>query len=414
MPSSLPRHPSIGHLKKQAKMLLAAQRRGVPASCALLRRVRRYSELTDEEILGSTVPLADAQVAVSIHYGFSSWKDLTDEARSHPPGAKYSLEAVRERSEEPIPDYAGAGVPLGVVAALNHASIPIRFMEFAATSGWAFSFGYLYDDISPAYMAVRGSPTSDGPTEVFAFLPTKYGLGFEMARTSEPDEVWAFVRERLDEGVPVMSEHMDGGLITAWREKGRKRQIFFDGTVTPGWIDVGGLNPFAVYSFVKEQPPTSRDEITREALRRAVTKGMGHSWKGVPQGLDALEGYLADVRDPTKDFAGCEEWFCWATFERLMARRCAEVWLRSVATSLKGTVAHSVAAAADLYGEAFQWYDRYLGETQGCNPPRSTLWERARAPDRIVAIVPLLEKGIAAEARGLEALAEASEILARA
>jgi hypothetical protein len=412
MPSSLPRHPNLGHLKKQAKMLLAAQRRGVPASCALLRRIRRYSELTDEELLASTFSLADAQLAISIHYGFPSWKDLVDEVRSHPPSSEYSLDAVREGSEEPIPDYAGAGVPLAVVAGLNHASIPIRFMEFVAASGWAFSFGYLYDDISPAYMAVRGRPGSDGPTEVFSFLPVKYGLGYEMALTSEPDEVWSFVREHVDQAVPVMSEHMDGGLMTAWREKKGKRQILFDGTVTPGWIDVDRLNPYAVYSFVNTGNPCPQEDITLEALKRAVAKGVGHEWHGVPQGMDALRSYLTDVQDPEKHFAETAEWFCWATFERLLARRCAEVWLRSVAARLDGAVAHRVAAAAGLYGEAFQWYDRYLGETQGCNPPRPTLWERARSPDRIATIVPLLENGIAAEAKGLEVLAEANELLA--
>jgi hypothetical protein len=130
--------------------------------------------------------------------------------------------------------------------------------------------------------------------------------------------------------------------------------------------------------------------------------------------MNALRSYLADVQDPAKDFARTSEWFCWATFERLMARRCAEVWLRSVAERLEGTIAQRVAAAADLYGEAFRWYDRYLGETQGCDPPRPTLWERVRSPDRIATIAPLLENGIAAEAKGLDALAEANEILAPA
>jgi hypothetical protein len=300
---------------------------------------------------------------------------------------------------------------MAVVAALNHASIPIRFMEFASASGWAFSFGYSYDDISPAYMAVRGNPGSDGPTEMFSFLPIQFGLSFEMAPTSEPDEVWSFVREHVEQGIPVMSEHMDGGLLTAFREHREKRQIFFDGTVTPGWTDVDGLDPHGVYAFVRTGAPKPPKDIRLAALRRAVDKGLGHEWNGVPQGLNALRSYLADVRDPEKDFAETPEWFCWATFERLMARRCAEVWLRSVAAVLEGPVAQKVAAAANQYGEAFQWYDRYREETQGYDRPRPTLWERARAPHRIDTIVPLLEKGIAAEARGLEALAEANEVL---
>jgi len=407
MPSSLPRHPSLDHLKKQAKMLLAAQRRGVPASCAVFRRIRRFSAKTDKQILEATVSLADAQLALAMHYGFSSWKEMIDEALSHPPSTEFSLKAVHERSEEPIPDYAGAGVPSAVVAALNHAGVPVRFMEFAAASGWAFSFGYVYHDESAAYMAVRGRPERDGPLEMFAFLPHQYGMAYVMALTAEPDQLWSFAKRHVDAGTPIMSEHMDGGLITSYRAKNGRRQLFFDGTVTPGWIDVDAFNPYAVYSFVKAGDSRPRHEITRAALERAVAKGKEHEWEGVPQGLAALRQYHADVSDPAKDFSECPEWFCWAAFERLMARRCAEVWLRSVASTLAGDAQRLIASAADRYGEAFRHYDRYLAETQGCDPPGRTLQERARTPERIRIIAPLLERAIAEEAAGLEGLEEA-------
>jgi hypothetical protein len=407
MYSSLPRHPSLGHLKKQAKMLLAAQRRGVRACCPLFRQIRRLSARTDEEILAASVSLAEAQLALAIHYGYSGWKEMIDEARSHPPSTEFSLEAVSARSEEAIPDYAGAGVPLSVVAALNHAGVDLRFMEFAAASGWAFSFGYLYHEESPAYMAVRGDPGSDGPLEVFAFLPVQYGMAYDMALTSEPEELWAFVKGHVDSGTPIMSEHMDGGLITSYRTKAGRRQLFFDGTVTPGWIDADNLHPYAVYSFVRERHARPRAEITRAALGRALAKGRDHEWRGVPQGLAALKRYLADVIDPAKDFSECPTWFCWAAFERLMARRCSEVWLRSIAQTETGEAKRLIGAAADHYGEAFRQYDRYLGEVQACDPPGRTLEERARAPERIRVIGPIMERGIAEEALGLEALEEA-------
>jgi hypothetical protein len=38
--------------------------------------------------------------------------------------------------------------------------------------------------------------------------------------------------------------------------------------------------------------------------------------------LAALRAYLSDVADSSKSLAKCEEWFCWAAFQRLMARRC--------------------------------------------------------------------------------------------
>jgi hypothetical protein len=96
------------------------------------------------------------------------------------------------------------------VAALNHAGVPVRFMEFAAANGWSFSFGYLNNDISAAFMAVRGHPESDGPLEVFAFLPRQYGMGYEMALTGDPDQLWDFVRKQVDSGTPIMSEQCGG------------------------------------------------------------------------------------------------------------------------------------------------------------------------------------------------------------
>lgn len=428
MSSSLPRHPNVELLRKQAKMLLAAQRRGAPACCALLRRLHRFAGRTDAEILSSTVTLAEAQLALALHYGHPGWKAMLDEARSHPPATERSLAAVRARAEAPIPDYAGAGVPLAVVAALNHAGVDIGFMEFAAASGWAFSFGYHYDDESPAYLAVRGEPGADGPAEVFAFLPQRYGFAYDFALTSDPDALWSFVNRHVDAGTPVMSEHMDGGLIVAHRVTSGRRQVFFDGPVAAGWLDVDGLQPHAVYTFRRDRPPQPQANITREALRRAVAKGRPHDWRGVPQGLAALRRYLADVRNPALDFSACPAWLGWAAFERLAARRCAEVWLRSVAGELTGDAKRLVVTAADRYGEAFAHYDRYrtavLPEGRGREGPQAGAGEPMGAgsmaepmgagsmaePGRTAGAAPHLERGIAAEASGLAALAEAAGV----
>jgi hypothetical protein len=409
---SLPRNPHLAYLKKQAKRLLAAQRSGLSACGPIFREIGRYARLSDAELFQAPVTLAEARLALAIHYGYASWRELAEEVRSRPPSAVYSLRTVQERAEKPIPEYAGAGVPMAVVAALNHAGIPIRYMEFAAASGWAFSFGYLYDDISPAFMGVRGNPEEDGPFEVFSFLPLCHGLGYEMALTSDHEGLWRFVREHVDAGTPVMSEHMDGGLIAGYREKDGNRQIFLDGTVSAGWIDVGGLQPHAVYAFVREGEARPPGEVTREALGRAVAKGREHGWRGVPQGLSALRRYLADVSDLSKGFRETPEWFCWAAFQRLMARRCAQVWLASVAGTLPRSERMLLEKAASAYGAAFRYYDRYLGGVRESSLPKQSRQRGTRSPERVWAIVPLLAQGIGAEERGLDHLEEVVSHLA--
>jgi hypothetical protein len=410
MSASLPRHPNLEHLKKSAKRLLAAQRSNNPQCCQFLRRLQRFANATDEEILSAKVSLAEVQHVVAMHFGFTSWARLKEEVEGQPEHGANSLDAVVERCSEEIPEYAGAGVPLAVVAALNHAGVEIDFMEFAAASGWAFSFSYRYDDVSPAHMGVRGDPEVDGPFEVFAFLPLQYGFDYEMARTAEPDHLWVFTQSHVDAGIPIMSEHMDGGLITAYREDNGGRQLFFDGTVATGWIDVDKLQPFAVYSLVKRLPAKSPDEIRKAALERAIAKSRAAPWRGTPQGLAALRAYLADVSDATKNFVEVEEWLCWAAFVRLMARRCAEVWLRSTAEEIEGKARQHLLDAADHYGDAFQYYDRYRSEVH-VGEPTPARRERARTAERIAVIAGILERGIAAEEAGTDALAQAVSAL---
>lgn len=94
-----------------------------------------------------------------------------------------------------------------------------------------------------------------------------------------------------------------------------------------------------------------------------------------------------------------------------MARRCCDVWLRSAAAYLTDTARDLALEAARHYGEAFSSYDKYRSEIcTGENTPVG-LRERARAPERIAVIVPILEEAIAAEAKGLSVLKRAVETL---
>jgi hypothetical protein len=228
-----------------------------------------------------------------------------------------------------------------------------------------------------------------------------------MALTEDPEALWQFATERIDADVPVMSEHLDGGLLVAYRCIEGRRQLFFDGTVRPGWIDGTAFQPHAVYSFVRERDPLSKQEIVRAALRRAWDRGRRHVHDGVPQGLAGLHAYQADIGDPERSFQEAQEWLCWAALQRLMARRCSEVWLRTVAAEVPDA-SPFLRAAAQCYGKAFRHYRRFrqeLGASASRGQPDS------RVPERSPAAVRALGRGIEAEAAGLAALEEAVEQL---
>jgi len=112
MPASLSKNPNLEHLKRSAKQLLAAHRRGDPRCCTLLRRLHRFSEASDHDILVAEVSLHEIQVLVAMHFGFSSWKKLREHLGAHRTTNESSLHAVEARCSHEIPVYAGPGIPL--------------------------------------------------------------------------------------------------------------------------------------------------------------------------------------------------------------------------------------------------------------------------------------------------------------
>ncbi len=74
----LPDRPNLGHLKKQAKELLALYRSGAPDAISRFRDALPAARgKTDAAIAGLGLRLHDAQSCVARDYGFASWTDLS-------------------------------------------------------------------------------------------------------------------------------------------------------------------------------------------------------------------------------------------------------------------------------------------------------------------------------------------------
>jgi hypothetical protein len=76
MPRSLPTRPSLEHLRKEARHLLTAHRRGDATACEVLRCLRRFAGASDADMLAAEVSLQEMQHALAAHYGFRSWAML--------------------------------------------------------------------------------------------------------------------------------------------------------------------------------------------------------------------------------------------------------------------------------------------------------------------------------------------------
>ncbi len=73
----LPVQPGLGHLKKQAKQLLAELRGGEAMTLARMRiHLPVATSQPDSAIIGMSLQLRDAQSCIAREYGFASWSEL--------------------------------------------------------------------------------------------------------------------------------------------------------------------------------------------------------------------------------------------------------------------------------------------------------------------------------------------------
>ncbi len=74
----LPTRPNLNFLRKRAKQLLKAHKSLNPAICDYLRKVKRFSTMSNDELFTSDITLLDVQYVLAIEYGFTSWNKLRD------------------------------------------------------------------------------------------------------------------------------------------------------------------------------------------------------------------------------------------------------------------------------------------------------------------------------------------------
>jgi hypothetical protein len=80
MRHELPTHPHIEHLKKQAKDLLDAHKRGdAEALARIVASLPSFAKLSRDEAARTPFALHDAQSTIAREYGFPSWNDLRAE-----------------------------------------------------------------------------------------------------------------------------------------------------------------------------------------------------------------------------------------------------------------------------------------------------------------------------------------------
>ncbi len=184
MPELLPERPDLGQLRRRAKELRDACRRGEPAATAL---VAEHAGATDP----SGLSLATAQLVLARHYGFASW-----------PSLKFAVEAGQRRIE--------AGIAAFVRASLEDASQAQRLLELAPEITAAPLAAAVLGDAGRISAIIAADPgwatRPDGERGwaplLYACYSRWHSLGPSMA-----DASLATVHLLLDAGAPVDSHN---------------------------------------------------------------------------------------------------------------------------------------------------------------------------------------------------------------
>jgi ankyrin repeat protein len=75
---TLPPHPDLEQLKRQAKELLRSARTADPTALARFRVLPAFKRLGEEQLRQTSLALRDAQSAIAREYGFPSWTALSE------------------------------------------------------------------------------------------------------------------------------------------------------------------------------------------------------------------------------------------------------------------------------------------------------------------------------------------------
>jgi hypothetical protein len=359
----LPVSPSLEYLKNEAKALLKSQQARDPAVCPTLRRLKRFAQAADPDILAAEVSLAEVQYALAMEYGFESWARLKRHVESK--GSRPQLRREQGKAWiEPLPELGwGGGKECTFCGALEAA--------LAATDE-----PYSYDDLmGVSGLALRVRTRQDlCPSSAVGELPDEYGAIFRATGWGLPTDVqlgqedWdrqAVVRKvvaSIDAGLPVIAynDFLDLAVVCGYEQGGQVfwwNEYFRRGA--PHKVPGEKIGPLQTY-IGRKQPALSPVEQLKQALHLAVLNwGRGVHDGGVPgrgyrYGETAYDLWIDVLRNldkvEAKQLPGMMHGNCMILSWMIDARRAGARFLQERSELLEGKPCEELGRAARQCG----------------------------------------------------------------
>jgi hypothetical protein len=362
----LPPRPDLGHLKRQAKRLVHAQRCGDPSACATLRLLRRFADASDAEVLASPLALNEAQFALALDYGFRSWTDL----KRHVVGGRpVRLHGTLRREQgraviEGLEAFNWGGpfhlrqesFMSALAAVLQAIGEDVSYDELMGLSGAAFKLLVRQPDFHPR--AASCGVGFDCP-EVALDAVGRWADWPELDGEDTAPEALAGAREAVvdsvDRGVPVLRLAGDFSIVVGYADAGATLIVReYRPAGEPGYQEVTSV-PWALAILSDRHEPMPRREAVLRSLRIALE--LAHTARVDTEsatyacGLAAYEAWidgLARASGDAPDTALHGNALGYTILSS--ARGAAARYLRSVADELAGEAAVHIGHAAVAYG----------------------------------------------------------------
>ncbi len=392
MSRTLPPRPDFTQLKHQAKDLIRAHERKDASACGVLRRLRQFATVDDAAILAKPLALHEAQYALAMEYGFTSWnamKRYVEKVTGRPSLVR------REKDRTYVTGLERHGV--GCKDAHDNSMIACIAGVMAAIGEDDLTYDYLMGASGAAFRVQMMAQPTWCPSAACA--PCGYNcLPGAMAVTgyrftwidTQRDGKWLddgvkkalqAVPASIDRGVPVIQAGKETSLIVGYRQDGqliaRPYELdkdgyqdieVFDTSGAPKWVFGSGKWDDYVWAVGVVEPqdePMDRREVVVDSLRLAIKLARTERFGRYLSGFAALENWIDGLLDDAR-FQALNEgnWFgmahgngfCYPSL--WSARFNAEKYLRRAATDFEEPIRSRMVELAGLYHRMHQALSR--------------------------------------------------------